>query len=92
MPVSPRALLARINRKLVHDGECMKTCRSDSRWWHDLGDYYVVDLSRNFLTHKHYDLEEWGRDLGMPQALRGARPVMELAGAAGGNDRGPVWE
>lgn len=71
MPVSPRALLARINRKLVHDGECMKTCRSDSRWWHDLGDYYVVDLSRNFLTHKHYDLEEWGRDLGCLKPYEG---------------------
>jgi hypothetical protein len=64
VPMSERALLARINRRLVKDGQKMKLCPPDSRWYNDLGRYYVIDVSINGITAKDCDLEGWGRDLG----------------------------
>jgi hypothetical protein len=45
VPVSMRALLQRINRKLAKDGAVLKTLRGQ-RYAHDLGRYYSVDLVR----------------------------------------------
>jgi hypothetical protein len=65
VPVTERALMARINRKLSHDDEVLKKCRPDSQWYHDLGDYYGVDLRRNAVVYQHRGLEEFGRELGV---------------------------
>jgi hypothetical protein len=63
-PVSLRALIARINRKLRHDGEILKTLRGE-RGRTDLGDYYIVDIQRNCIIQTDVDPEKLGRDLGV---------------------------
>ena len=65
VPVSTRALVQRINRKLQKDDEKLKACRRDSRAYHDLGDFYVVDVSTGFVTTKDIDLEGIGREMGV---------------------------
>jgi hypothetical protein len=64
VPVSRRALLARINRALRKEGEVLKATRAD-RWRGDLGDYYTVDTDRNAIVAQHVDPEELGRRLGV---------------------------
>jgi hypothetical protein len=63
VPVSLRALLQRINRKLAAQEECLKATRGE-RGRHDLGDYYIVDVRRNFVVATHQDPETLGRELG----------------------------
>lgn len=63
VPVSERALVGRINRALAKDGEALRRCRRNSRAWPELGDYYVVDINKNFVTGKRLDLEDYGREL-----------------------------
>jgi hypothetical protein len=62
LPITERALVQRINRKLKGQGEALRTTRGRRG---DLGDFYVVDLNRNFVVDKHVDLEECGRELGV---------------------------
>ena len=64
VPVSPRILLQRINRKLAKDFETVKTTRGD-RWRGELGDYYRVDLSRNVILETDVDLELTAKQLGV---------------------------
>jgi hypothetical protein len=61
-PVSMRALLQRINRRLAHDLEGVKKSRS-ARAQQELGDYYILDFNRNFIIAGHVDPEALGRDL-----------------------------
>lgn len=61
--VSERALIKRINRKLVKENERLAVTRSD-RWYSDLGNYYIFDVNTNFVTSAHHDLEELGREMG----------------------------
>ena len=55
--VSDRALEARIKRALEKDGQILKKCRADSRWYSDLGDYYIVNQS-NVIAAQHCSLEK----------------------------------
>jgi hypothetical protein len=67
--VSERALARRIDRKLIrHSGERLAKCRSDSRWFNTLGDYYTYDKQSRFVRETHNDLEELGRELGVLKA------------------------
>lgn len=68
VPVSRRALFARINRHLKKDGEWLRASRGE-RALQDLGEYYVIDISRNFVLHKDVDLEDLGRELGVLAAF-----------------------
>ena len=62
MPVSERALVQRINRALGKDGE--RLCKSRSvQTSLTVGDYFVVDIERNFVAHQQVDLEDLGREL-----------------------------
>lgn len=63
VPVSKRALIQRINRKLAADMQVLKTCRG-ARAQLDLGDYYILDGSLNVPSDTHVDIEELGRDMG----------------------------
>ena len=65
VPVSERALIARINRKLAHEGEQLRKKRSPWAAWGaaDWG-FYAVDVNRNVITADHVDLESWGKELG----------------------------
>jgi len=60
--VSKRALIQRINRRLVRDGEKLHATRGQ-RASLDLGEFYVIDVYRNFVAQKDVDLEELGREL-----------------------------
>ncbi len=73
VPVTRRALIARTNRRLAHDDQALRACRSGSRWWRDLGDLYVVDTARNIIRHVSVDPVEFGSELGVLQ------PFEELA-------------
>ncbi len=65
VPVSERALVARINRVLAKDDETLRRCRDDSRGFNELGRYYTVDFTRNVIVGKDHDLEKLGRKLGV---------------------------
>lgn len=66
VPVTTRALIQRINRKLKPEQERLKTLRGD-RWRGDLGDYFVVDFFTNRIVAQHVDPEKLGRELGVLQ-------------------------
>ena len=61
VPVSRRALIQRINRRLPED-EILKTSRGHMLR-NNVGDYYILDVNRNFIVTGHVDLEELGRKL-----------------------------
>jgi hypothetical protein len=64
IPVSKRALVARINRKLKDDGQTLKFTRGE-RATLDLGDVYLWDVRRRLALDTFVDVEEFGRDLGV---------------------------
>lgn len=59
-PVSTRALIQRINRKLAAQGEILKVTRGDKAMA-ELGQYFIVDIARNCMVRHDVDLEECGR-------------------------------
>jgi hypothetical protein len=71
MQIAERALLARINRIMSHEGGMVRKCRPTSRWYSELGDFYAIQ--NNTITAKHIDLAKWGRD------LKALKPYEELA-------------
>jgi hypothetical protein len=64
VPVSMRAVIARINRKLKPDDQMLKITRGQ-RAWLDLGKYYVINFNRNFVVDHHVDPETEARELGV---------------------------
>jgi len=50
VPVSERALIQRINRALAKEGEKLKKARG-VRTILSVGDYYILDIQRNFIVH-----------------------------------------
>jgi hypothetical protein len=61
--VSERAILARINRKLAKDQEVLRKCRRDNRSYHQLGDYYRIDVRCNGVVEMDVPLETIAKDL-----------------------------
>ncbi len=61
--VSERALFSRIDRALRRKGQRLRRCRSNSRDYQTLGDFYTVDIERNALVLPSIDLEQYGREL-----------------------------
>ena len=53
-------LLRRINRRL--HGVIVRVCRYDSRWFHELGRYYLVS-DDNVIVEKDVDLEDLAASL-----------------------------
>jgi hypothetical protein len=64
VPVTMRALLQRINRKVAAQGEQLKKTRS-SRWRNELGDFFTISTGRNVITARHVNPEKYGRELGV---------------------------
>ena len=60
VPVTMRALTQRINRKLRHDGQRLRTARG---WFSDLG--HVLDFKHHWIVKRHVEPEARGRDLGV---------------------------
>jgi hypothetical protein len=68
VPVTKRALIQRINRRLKGKWQSLHVCRRNSRYWNDLGDFYVVDTYRNSIVDTCVDPETYGRSLGVLNA------------------------
>lgn len=68
-PVSPRALVKRVNRRLKPEGAVLKATRGNSRAraCGDLGAYYVVDTRTGFVRSRDVNLEAFSRELGALQ-------------------------
>ena len=65
VPVTMRALIQRINRKLaIERGYVLKITRGN-RWRGELGDYYAVDPKRNGIVREFIEPEDLGRELGV---------------------------
>jgi hypothetical protein len=64
VPVSERALIQRVNRRLRLDDEVLKAARG-AKVEQELGRYYVVDLRRNSLVEKDCDPEAIACRLGV---------------------------
>lgn len=67
IPVSERALLARVNRKLAAEEEIVRKSRRAYSAGHvlvDQGDFVRVDVGRNCVIDA-VDLEALGRELGV---------------------------
>jgi hypothetical protein len=66
VPVSTRALIQRVNRKLEAKNMQLKATRG-MRAIADLGEFFVIDASRNFVVDKYVNIEELGRKVGALQ-------------------------
>jgi hypothetical protein len=62
VPITMRALIARINRKLKPEMETLKAARG-RRDRADLGDFYIINFERNWLVAARVDPEAYGREL-----------------------------
>jgi hypothetical protein len=63
-PVSERALIQRLNRKIKEDDLVLKKCGPYSKAYDSLGDYYVVDIHQNMIVERRLDstdLQSLGR-------------------------------
>jgi hypothetical protein len=63
-PVTQRALVGRIQRKLAHDGLLLRAARGAGVRF-EVGDRYIVDVTTGGVVESHVDLEELGRELGV---------------------------
>jgi len=66
VPITMRALLQRINRKLALEGRAgqgLKAMRGGAR--DGIGDYYLLDFDTNFISNPNVDPEALGRKLGV---------------------------
>jgi hypothetical protein len=66
VPVTVRAVIQRINRKLKPDLEALKVSRSE-RMRQEVGWYYIIDYKMNAITHHRVDPEKLARELGVLQ-------------------------
>lgn len=64
VPVSVRAVIQRINRKLKPDFGALKTSRSE-RMRFDVGQFYIIDYQLNAIQHHNVDPEALGREMGV---------------------------
>ena len=62
VPVTMRALVQRVNRKLKDEGEVLKAARSE-RVASTVGEFFTV--RRNKIATQHVDPEALGRELGV---------------------------
>ena len=65
--VTERALIQRINRKLAHKWEKLRT--SSKRAFNNLGRFHVIDSYRNSVILTHVKLEDLARDIGVMHPL-----------------------
>jgi hypothetical protein len=63
IPISERALIQRLNRKLQAQDQKLKTARGWRMQSH-AGRFYVINSRHGWVEAKNIDLEEWGRERG----------------------------
>ena len=71
--VTKKSLIERINRKLRKDDKKLRKCRS-ARDHSTLGDYFIINLSGNYIINTWVDLEGLGREIG---AMQGWETLVE---------------
>ena len=76
MPVSERAIIQRINRKLKPDLEALKVARNE-RMRLDVGQFYIINYRMNAVIHRDVDPEALGRELGVLKAWEEVRYAEE---------------
>jgi hypothetical protein len=64
--ITTRAAAQRINRALKPDLEGLKKARTQQAIL-DVGQYYVINYSKNYVVHHDVDLETFGQELGVIQ-------------------------
>jgi len=68
VPVTERALFARVDRTLRKRGEMLRRSRVGStRALLDVGRYYVLDVDRGAVVGHNINLEKYARELGVMQ-------------------------
>jgi hypothetical protein len=61
--ITSSALQRRINRALVHHGQVLHKCREGSRYHHERGDYYLVNVETRGIDETHVDLKNLEHEL-----------------------------
>jgi hypothetical protein len=61
-PITARALIQRINRKLAAKGEKLMATRG-ARAKSDLGDFFILDTSLNLISEKEVSLPQLAEEL-----------------------------
>ena len=64
-PVTESALIKRLNRHLPREGLKLFQCKLNSRGYHQLGDFYVVDTRINTVNATYVDIESLARKQGI---------------------------
>jgi hypothetical protein len=64
--ISKRALVQRINRKLILDDQQIRAVPGGNLEL-GVGKYFLVDVRKNLITRTHVDLNELGREIGVLQ-------------------------
>lgn len=67
VPVSTRALIQRINRKLRADEQTVKQTRDGTRARLDLGEFYIYGWNPTNIVAFNVDLQSLGREVGALQ-------------------------
>jgi len=63
-PVSQRALMSRINRKLAKQDEVLKKSSPNAKFHSTTGDYYIVNTVSNNIIDTSVHIETLGRECG----------------------------
>lgn len=63
VPVTLRALIQRINRKLSADDEALRRARGHAEA--ELGEYFIVNVDRNVVVTKNVDPARLAEELGV---------------------------
>lgn len=64
MTITINALVKRINRRLAHEGQKLRTTRG-AQMLVDVGEHYVIDVDGNYVIDKFVDVEELACQLGV---------------------------
>src|SRR6266699_4277173 len=64
VPVTRRAVIARLNRKLAYENKILRGDRGASAWG-QRGEFHVVDTKLNAVTARNVDVESLARKLGV---------------------------
>jgi hypothetical protein len=80
VPVSERAILQRINRRLKPDWKQLKTGRG-LLLERTVGRYYVINIRRNCVTRQYVDVEDLARELKVLQSWEELRAEVGVVGA-----------
>ena len=51
-----RAVERRVKRRLAHEGLILRKCSPRSRWYGDLGDYYLMRIAARFTVVTHGEM------------------------------------